>query len=811
MNLQSFQVKFVCSVFMTIVFCGSPSLSLAEETSLNALISETPAADSLTVEQPGRPSGALSDEPYFESEEKLSSEEFVKKAWAASGQNDLSRATEITNECLSVYKAEADQLNSQLTDFPPQDKIDDYRVMNDVATCMFIQAEALMSNGKTEAAKSLFEKIIVQYKWAQAWDPRGWYWSVVKKSKASISIITGQPLEEELKAAKPVKKTMPNLYFKGRENIVDYTKYGQFIAAGTQDYHYKINDPVGLQKAVGEGIYPDAGSLVRKDPGYKKAVEEGRLEGSHWDFVHTEDLEAAFYKWATAPEPWGVKLFYLGLIFEKAKMYYEAIKTYHAIIVHFPNATGKTYWNTPWYPGQAAIAKIRHLVRVHPELEFDFKWAKIQVLNGFDNDVANDVVITFPGVITKKGFWDKLKERFHFDGKKVPLKKVKQKLGEGRVRLVQYDSDHWQLLVDDKPFVIKGITYAPTKVGQSPDKNTIQNWMTEDMNNNGRIDGPYDSWVDKNLNNTQDKDEPAIGDFRLIKDLGANTLRIYHQPFEPNKELLRRMHKEYGMMVIMGDFIGKYALGSGANWFDGTDYENPEHRRNMLESVKKMVLEFKDEPYVLMWLLGNENNYGVANNADKKPQAYYRFVNEVARLIKSIDKNHPVAICNGDTLFLDIFAKYALDVDVFAVNAYRGEYGFGSYWEQVFDATGKPAFISEFGCPAYANHMTSAEAEQAQADYHRGNWQDISLNMAGYVEGTGNSLGGVIFEWMDEWWKNYEPFVHDKTAGAIGPFPDGYMYEEWFGLCGQGDGKNSPFLRHLRKSYFLYKELLNKN
>ena len=94
----------------------------------------------------------------------------------------------------------------------------------------------------------------------------------------------------------------------------------------------------------------------------------------------------------------------------------------------------------------------------------------------------------------------------------------------------------------------------------------------------------------------------------------------------------------------------------------------------MMASAQKMVMEFKDEPYVLMWLLGNENNYGVASNADKKPQAYFEFVNEVARWIKSVDPNHPVAVNNGDTLFLDIFAKYAPDVDIFAANVYRGDY-----------------------------------------------------------------------------------------------------------------------------------------
>jgi beta-glucuronidase len=290
----------------------------------------------------------------------------------------------------------------------------------------------------------------------------------------------------------------------------------------------------------------------------------------------------------------------------------------------------------------------------------------------------------------------------------------------------------------------------------------------------------------------------------------VNTIRIYHVPEIPNKELLRKLYKEYGIRVIMGDFLGKYAIGSGASWAEGTDYENPEHKKNMLNSVKKMVMEHKDEPYVLMWLLGNENNYGVASNADKKPDAFFAFADEVAKWIKKADPHHPVAVNNGDTLYLDIFAKHAKNIDIFSANVYRGDYGFGSFWEQVFDASGKPAFITEYGSPAFARHLTLEEGEQAQADYHYGNWLDIEENLAGNGRGVGNALGGVLFEWMDEWWKNYEPFLHDRKSDAIGPFPGGYYFEEWFGIVSQGNGKHSPFMRQPRKTYFVYKEIWNK-
>jgi len=748
----------------------------------------------------------LSSTSGFAQSEMVDSRALVNQAWEASAKGEMERLQKLVEEMLHLYGDEAKLQQKQLSGFPKRGEEETYKPLNDVGTILFIEAEALMNRTKTEEAIQKFQYLIATFPSAQTWDPRGWYWSVKEKSQSSIDVMTGK-IED--KPHEPVKGfiSKPVLVKPGTETIVDYTKYGEFTNVGTAKYRYKVKDVDGLKKAVGEGIYPNITDTL-ENPRYEQLEKEGRLKGSHWDFVNTEDLEAAYYKWFTASEPWGVRLFYLGIIFEKAEMYHEALKAYYALVVHYPKTVAWTYWQTPWYPGQAAIAKIRHILRVHPELNLADKYMRIQVQNGFDNSIENDIFVTFPGRILPKGMIDQVKQKLPWK-EQVELKNITKQTGKGKVYLVQYDNGHWQLMVDGKPYVIRGLTYAPTKTGQSPDKGTLTNWMEADIDENGKIDGPYDSWVDKNGNNEQDADEPIVGDFQLLKDMGVNTIRVYHVPEVPNKELLRELYNKYGIRVIMGDFMGKYAIGSGASWAEGTDYENPTHRKNMLDSVKKMVNEYKDEPFILMWLLGNENNYGVASNADKKPEAWFQFANEVAKWIKSVDPDHPVAVNNGDTLFLDIFAANAPDIDVFSANIYRGDYGFGSFWEQVADASGKPAFITEYGAPAFAPHLTLEEGEKAQADYHSGNWLDIEENLAGSGRGSGNALGGVIFEWMDEWWKNYEPYLHDRKSDAIGPFPGGYYFEEWFGIVGQGNGKHSPFMRHLRKTYYMYKDLWN--
>lgn len=749
---------------------------------------------------------AICHMPYAMCQERPASGELIVKAWQVHGQKNVEETFKYTQQLIDLYKDEADTQQASLTALPKgKDEIGAVAALNDVATAHFIQGESYRYQGKSEQAIKAFRVVVDKYYYGQAWDPRGWFWQIAKAAQESIDKLEGRAPQAQ-EPPRPKVSQLPTtvvLYDPGKEDlIVNYEKYGEFQNVGTKDYKYVIKDQEGLAAAVGEAIHPNTTSL-RWDPEWKKAQKEKRLEGSQWDFVHSPDLQAAFLKWASSSEPPGVRMFYAAEILEKAGLIKHAIKCYYAIVVHFPGTYAKTYWNTPWYVGQAALAKIRFLLRRNPQLGYKLVDADIRIINSYDNDVSNDVAVTNPGRFVKVGFFERLKSLWP---KNRSLLSIKRRLGKGKVHLIQYETGDWQLMVNGKPYVIKAVTYAPTKVGQSPDEGTMGNWIEEDFNANGLPDGPYDAFVDKNRNNIQDKNEPAVGDFSLMKEMGANTIRLYHHPRKIDKEVLRDMYERFGIMVIMGDFLGKYAIGSGAPWNPGTDYNNEEHKKNMMQSVTQMVMEYKDEPFILFWLLGNENVYGYACNADSQPEAFFKFANEVAMHIKAIDKQHPVAICSGDVLYLHIYGRHTPDIDIFGTNAYRGNYGFGRFWRSVREETGKPAFITEYGCPAYAEGKSAEEAEKLQADYHFGSWEDISGNMA-FAGGEGNALGGIVFEWLDEWWKQYESSTHDERGVAMGPFPDGYFHEEWFGLCGQGDGKLSPFLRQLRNSYYLYKRM----
>ncbi len=606
----------------------------------------------------------------------------------------------------------------------------------------------------------------------------------------------------------------------GKPDVLDYSEYGEFINLGKKGYKFKIKDRDRLKQDIGQGIYPNQNG-VRQDENFKAMSEQGLMKESHWDLLKHENAQLAFYKWATVGDDPGVKAFFTGQILERSGHILHAIKSYYAAVVHFPkSAAWAADGSFVWYIAPAAMGSIKRLCRDYPDLNLEYLDYMFSIENGGDTNLGNDIVAVHPGRFIQKTFDEKLADRPDFDSLKIV-----ERRGDGKVQLVKYENGHWQMLVDNKPFMVRGVTYGPTQIGLGPldDFHYDVRWMRSDVNGNGIVDAPYEAWVDKNQNGVQDADEPAVGDFQLMKDMGVNAIRYYitngtrteYDPDLINKELLRDMYETYGIRLIAGDFLGAYTVGSGADWEAGTDYTDPKQLKFMKEIVRQKVLDLKDEPFLLMWLLGNENNMGSGNRgvnatrtlADKQPEAYAKFLNEVAEMIHELDPDHPVAIGNLGTGLLEYYGKYSPAIDIMGVNAYMGGGGFGIMWDEVKRVFDRPVMVTEYGVDAFDENLKDTN-ETAQSEYHYGNLRDIVINQAGGIY-AGNSIGGIIFEYLDEWWK--DTHGHPVTEQQREPqYPsaafDGYNHEEWFGIVGQGTGRHSPFERHLRETYFMYQK-----
>jgi hypothetical protein len=310
----------------------------------------------------------------------------------------------------------------------------------------------------------------------------------------------------------------------------------------------------------------------------------------------------------------------------------------------------------------------------------------------------------------------------------------------------------------------------------------------------------------------------------LLKNMGVNTIRVYTGI---PKRWIEYIHTNYGIYTMLNHSFGRYGLTLNGSWVPNTEYSNAATQKVLLQEVTQMVEEYKDTKGLLLFLLGNENNYGLFWDGaetenipieDRKSTiraaSMYKLFNEATLAMKKIDKSHPIAICNGDLLFLDIIAKECKDVDILGINVYRG-ISFGDLFERVKNEYGKPVLLTEFGSDAF-NAVSNEEDQNAQATLLKGNWKEIYENVAGLGK-SGNSLGGYTFQFSDGWWKygqtkNLE--VHDSNASwSNGGYPfdfvegENNMNEEWFGICAKGPtNANGTYQLYPRSAYYVLKE-----
>lgn len=289
----------------------------------------------------------------------------------------------------------------------------------------------------------------------------------------------------------------------------------------------------------------------------------------------------------------------------------------------------------------------------------------------------------------------------------------------------------------------------------------------------------------------------------LLKNMGVNVVRQY-TGIQP--KWITYIYQKYGIYTMLNHSFGRYGLTLKGSWVPNTEYSDPTTREFLLKETKEMAELYNNTPGLLLFLLGNENNYGLfwdgAETEDipmadrkstKRSKDMYTLFNEAVVAMKKIDKNHPVAICNGDLLFIDVIAQYCKDVDILGVNMYRGV-SFRDAFSVVKEKLNKPLLFTEFGADSF-NAIEIAEDQKSQAYYMVENWKEIYENACGMGK-VGNSLGGFTFQFSDGWWKygqtkNLE--VHDDNASwSNGGYANDYingennMNEEWFGICAKG-------------------------
>lgn len=320
--------------------------------------------------------------------------------------------------------------------------------------------------------------------------------------------------------------------------------------------------------------------------------------------------------------------------------------------------------------------------------------------------------------------------------------------------------------------------------------------------------------------------EKALHDeMTLLQDMGVNAIRVY-TGIQP--KWIDYIHAKYGIYTMLNHSFGRYGLTLNGQWVGNTDYSDPEVENLLLSEVRQLAQKYKNTPGLLLYLLGNENNYGLfwgtAETQDIpiedrestiRARHMYTLFNDAALAMKEIDPNHPIAIANGDVQFLDLIVELAPDIDIFGTNTYRGM-TFTDLYDRVKSEYGKPVLLTEFGADAY-NTITQQEDQECQARYKKANWFDVYENAAGMGKG-GNSIGGFTFQFSDGWWKTGQTVdldVHNTTAswvngGYLCDYVTGQnnMNEEWFGIMTKGPTTESGHYElRPRTAYFILKQV----
>lgn len=362
-----------------------------------------------------------------------------------------------------------------------------------------------------------------------------------------------------------------------------------------------------------------------------------------------------------------------------------------------------------------------------------------------------------------------------------------------------------KLVVNGEPFIINGMNWDYIPIGSNYSYNF---WAKSDSFIKAALDS----------------------EMGLLQNMGVNVIRVY-TGIQP--KWVQYIYENYGIYTMLNHSFGRYGLTIDGAWMSNTEYSDPKARELLLKESLQMVKDFKDTPGLLLFMLGNENNYGLswggAETEDipietegtviTRARAMYKLMNEAVLEMKKLDPDHPVAICNGDLLYLELVAEHCKDIDIYATNMYRGV-SFGDAFDRVKKELNKPVMFSEFGSDAF-NALNNKEDQKMQAYYMVNNWKEIYANAAGLGKAN-NSIGGFTFQFSDGWWKrgqtkdldihNTEASWLSKGYGLDTENGSNNMNEEWFGICAKGkSNERGLYDLYPRAAYYALKQAHSLN
>lgn len=320
--------------------------------------------------------------------------------------------------------------------------------------------------------------------------------------------------------------------------------------------------------------------------------------------------------------------------------------------------------------------------------------------------------------------------------------------------------DGRQISIDGNRFLMKGVSYAPTPIGNVADQ------------------PPYGDYFTTNYRSLYQRDLP------LMRQMGVNCLRVYGWSLTDD-------HTEFLNMAYNGGQQPIYVIIN--RWVNpGTDWTSSSAVNAIKTEWQNIATATHNNPAVIGYAIGNELNFANGSNPN-----FWHALNQIGGAVKAVDNAKLIFSPVGDGNLLPQIQTYNTTLTNFncwGVQMFRGS-NFGGFFPSYASASTKPLLVLEFGIDAFDQRTGQEYTGNAslQATYIQNLWQEI----------LGNSnvvSGGAVFSWADEWWKTAgSSSSHDAGGWSNPAFPDGLVDEEWWGIHRINPG--TPNVLQPRASY----------
>ncbi|XOV86434.1 MAG: hypothetical protein ACFHX7_15880 [Pseudomonadota bacterium] len=236
-------------------------------------------------------------------------------------------------------------------------------------------------------------------------------------------------------------------------------------------------------------------------------------------------------------------------------------------------------------------------------------------------------------------------------------------------------------------------------------------------------------------------------DYRLdlVRQYGGNSIRTWHVG---DGSILDAAHANGLTVALCLNMVRER---------HGFDYDDEAAVRAQFEKMRRQVLEFRDHPALLAWIIGNELNFDHTN-----PRVWDA-VNDVSKMIHELDPNHPTttALAGISDSMYQLIRTRAPDLDFLSVQVY----GMLAILPRLFneiDIT-MPLMVTEFGTVGHWETSQTAwgapvelTSHEKAANYLKG-YREVITPFKGRVIGSYAFLWGQKQERTPTWYGMFTP------------------------------------------------------